>query len=216
MNIEESKFKLIKKLILIKALKTDRIINAFKKVKRERFVLPNDKEYAYEDYPLMILEGQTISQPFTVAVMTEALDLKKGMKVLEVGCGTGYQSAIISEIVGEKGLVVTIERHRSLYDYAKTKLKDYKNIICVHGDGSLGVNKYAPYDRIIVTASAPKIPEALKKQLKINGLIIIPIKKSFLEEYLLLAKKKNEKEFEKTNLGPYAFVPLIGKDGFDE
>jgi len=210
MQLQKKKEFLMKELISQGYLKTKEIIEAFKKVKRENFVLADQREHAYANHPLSIGEGQTISQPLTVAAMTEALQPKERQKILEIGSGSGYQAAILSEIVGKKGKIITAERIHELFLFAKKNLKNYKNVFVFEGDGTLGYDKEKPYDRIIVTASAPHLPKKLFDQLKENGLLVIPIG----DEMFRITKKKGkmEKEF----LGYYVFVPLIGTDGYLE
>ncbi len=204
--MQKQKEMLIEMLIQQGYLHTPRIIAAFRKVPREDFVLPQYKKQAYINQPLPISGGQTISQPLTVAAMTEALQPKEGHKILEVGTGSGYQAAILNEVVGPKGKIVTTERISELVDFAKnnfSKNKCYKNVEIVHHDGSKGYRKEAPYDRIIVTASAPKLPPALLKQLKEDGKIVIPIG----DEIFVIDKSS------KKSIGHYIFVPLLGKYG---
>ena len=202
--MEGAKERLISSLISSGYLKTPEIIRAFKKVKREDFV-PNDlRRFAYVDEPLPIGHGQTISQPLTVAAMTEALGPENGHKVLEIGAGSGYQAAILAEIA-EK--VITIERIPYLAEMAKQNLRDYKNVFIICADGSKGWEQEAPYDRIIVTASAPSVPEPLLKQLKTGGRIVIPVGN---EMWLI---EKTAGGFIRNMLGYYAFVPLIGEHG---
>ncbi len=210
MDLNKQKEYLIKGLIDLGCLKSESVINAFRKVPREEFVLPKYRDHAYVNEPLPIMEGQTISQPLTVAAMTEALDVKPGQKVLEVGTGSGYQAAILSVLVGKKVSVITTERIKQLYDFAKDNLEKcgFRNALVVNADGSQGFEKMAPYDRIIVTASAEKVPELLLKQLKNGGKLVIPVGNE-----LLLVKKIKPKEFKKTFLGYYVFVPLLGKYG---
>ncbi len=210
MDIQKKK-QLIATLVAEGALKTKKIIEAFRKVPREEFVLPQYKEYAYVNEPLPIMEGQTISQPYTVAAMTEALQPKNGQTVLEIGAGSGYQAVILAEIVGKKGKVITIERIKELADFASKNLLKcgYANVVVVEGDGTEGYAKYAPYDRIIVTARAPEMPKPLVEQLKVKGRMVIPI-----EDGLYLVEKASKTKTEKTFLGYYAFVPLIGKYGY--
>lgn len=203
-------------LVLLKKdghLKTKAVIAAFEKVPREEFVPKDLRRETYANEPLPIGEGQTISQPLTIADMTEALEIKKGQKVLEVGTGSGYQAAIIAEIVGLKGKVYTIERIHSLAERARKILKKlgYKNVQVFEGDGSLGFSRFAPYDRIIVTASSPYVPEPLKEQLKVGGKIIIPVG-GFIQKMILLTKTR--RGLEERSLGFYAFVPLRGRHGF--
>ena len=209
MDFEQKRQQLIDKIIIEGNLKTDYIIQVFRKVKREEFVLSEHKDYAYADEPLPIFKNQTISQPSTVAIMTEALQPKEGHTILEIGSGSGYQAAILSEIVGSKGRIVTIERHHELAEFAKKNLKERKNIIVVEGDGTLGYEKYAPYDRIIVTAEAPNMPKPLLDQLKERGRLVIPIG----NEMFLVEKKKNK--ISKKPLGYFVFVPLVGKHGYE-
>ncbi len=201
------KEQLIRELIEDGWLKTRAVIEAFQKVPRENFVPPAYKKYAYANEPLPIAAGQTISQPLTVAVMTEALAARNGDKLLEVGTGSGYQAAILSEIVGPNGKVITTEIIPELFMSAKENLKDYKNVVVLNIDGSLGYSKEAPYDRIIVTASAPNIPEPLVEHLKDGGRLIIPVG----DRMMLIEKEKNK--IKETFLGYYAFVPLRGKHG---
>jgi len=204
---------LIRHLIDSGSLKTPEIIKAFKKIPRENFVPEHLKNYAYIDEPLPILAGQTISQPTTIAIMTEALKPKKGNRILEIGAGSGYQSAILSKVVGKDGIIITVERIKEIYEYAKQKLKNYKNVKVVCGDGSCGYGKFAPYDRIIVTASAPQIPKPLKEQLNIDGRLVIPVG-AYTQKMMLLIKTKNG--FKEFDLGCFVFVKLIGKYGWRE
>jgi protein-L-isoaspartate(D-aspartate) O-methyltransferase len=192
------------------ALKSKNVIAAFEKVKREDFCLEEYRSSAYEDRPLPIIAGQTISQPTTVAMMTEALKPKLGDKILEIGAGSGYQAAILSEIVGKKGILFTIERIKELVEFARRNLKHHGNVVVLEGDGSGGLKEEAPFDGIIVTAGAPQIPEPLKKQLKIGGRIVIPVGDTFSQNIVVIERISKDK-FETTNIGPFVFVPLIGK-----
>lgn len=198
---------MIKYLISKRILRTKHIINAFLKIDRKDFVPDKLKTYAYLNEPLLVAEGQTISQPETVAIMTEALQPNKGHKILEIGSGSGYQAAILSVIVGERGIVITTEIRKTLYEIAKKNLRNYKNVRVVLCDGSKGYEKEAPYDRIIVTAEAPEIPPLLLNQLKNKGKLIIPITNKM---YLIHKNKK----IKKTCLGYFSFVPLIGSYGY--
>ena len=200
------KEQLLRELIDEGILKTKSVINAFKKVPRENFVTDEYKKHAYVNEPLPIGQGQTISQPLTVAVMTELLEAKKGHKILEVGTGSGYQAAILSEIVGLRGKIITTEIIPELFEFAKENLAGYKNVNVFNIDGSLGFDKDAPYDRIIVTASAPSVPKPLIEQLKEGGRLVIPVE----DRMMLIEKNKKIKE---TFVGYYAFVPLRGVHG---
>ena len=179
------------------------VLSALEKVPRENFVLKEHKESAYFDVPLPLMAGQTISQPTTVAIMTNALELKSGQKVLEVGTGSGYQAAILSELVGSKGKVYTIERIKALVNFAKKNLKGYKNINIIHGDGTKGYAKAAPYNRIIVTAAAAELPEIIFEQLKEGGIMVIPIE----DHMFKITKVKGKPKME--DFGLFAFVPLL-------
>lgn len=202
-----NKDQLMKELIEEKWLRSKAVTEAFRKVQRENFVRPEDKKYAYANYPLQIPGGQTISQPLTVAVMTEALEAKRGDKILEVGAGSGYQAAILSEVVGPTGKIITTEIIPELFEFAKKNLASYGNVKVINADGSLGFSRESLFDRIIVTASAPKIPKPLVEQLREGGRMVIPV-----GDQMIIAEKKKG-ILEETFLGYYAFVPLTGKHG---
>lgn len=188
-------------------LKSPHVILAFGKVSREDFVLPEYKKRAYDDMPLPIMSGQTISQPSTVAIMTELLDVRDGNKVFEVGTGSGYQAAILSEIVGESGNVITTEIVPEVFEFGKKNLEKYRNVEAILLDGSKGYEKGAPYDRIIITAAAPEIPEILKKQLKVGGKLVAPVGAGFMQEMTLI-ELVSEKEYKITYHGNFMFVPM--------
>lgn len=196
-------------------LKTERVTRAFKNVDRSLFVLPSLKQYAYEDMPLPILRNQTISQPLVVAVALEALDVFPGMRVLEVGAGSGYQAALLSEIVGKNGVIYSVERIEELCEYARERLTRFSNVVVIQSDGSKGLPDKAPFDRVIVTAGCPKIPKPLVEQLKPGGKMIAPVEAIFGQELLLIEKGEGGRA-ESQSLLPVAFVPLIGEHGFDE
>ncbi len=185
------------------------VIDAFKKVKREDFVLEKYKDMAYKDVALPIIKEQTISQPSTVILMTNALEVKKGMKILEVGAGSGYQAALLSKLVGDKGKVISVDIIKELVDFAKENLKKakIKNVEVVHGDGSLGYDKGAFYDRIIITAACPVIPSFVNKQLKKDGIAVVPVGARIQR----MIKIKSGRIMD---LGDFVFVPLKGKYGF--
>ena len=209
-SLSERRESLIRMLVDDEVLKTPEIIEAFRKVPRELFMPEKYKQRAYANEPFPIGYGQTISQPQTVASMTEALEPKPGQKILEIGAGSGYQAAILAEVVGKKGKVITLERLPHLVALASQNLAEAgcKNVEVIQSDGTEGYEKEAPYDRIIVTASAPAIPEALKRQLKIGGKMVIPVGDS-----LILAERTGKDKIREKSLGFYAFVPLIGKHG---
>jgi protein-L-isoaspartate(D-aspartate) O-methyltransferase len=195
-------------------IKSSRVEDAFRSVNREQFVLPEHEGSAYHDSPLPILEGQTISAPSMIAIMLEVAELYPGISVLEIGCGSGYNSALIAEIVGEDH-VVTIERIPQLAEWGKHNLESAGYTITVTvGDGTLGYDKKAPYDRIISTAAAPKIPQPWIDQLNNEGLIICPVGSRHWYQELQVIRKKEDGNLNISYHGGCAFVPLIGKEGF--
>ncbi|MFX0057338.1 MAG: protein-L-isoaspartate(D-aspartate) O-methyltransferase [Candidatus Hodarchaeota archaeon] len=218
-----------KRKILVESLKHRDIltqlsvINAMLSVPRHKFVPKDAISSAYIDSPLSIGMGQTISAPHMNAMMCQYLQLKEGDKVLEIGTGSGYHAALCAEIVAPKGSqnpghVYTIERHKQLAEKAKKSLKEtgYQNSVTViHGDGTLGYEKEAPYDKILVTASSPKkIPPPLKNQLQEGGILCIPAGSKEWGQNLYILYKKGE-EFETKKITGVRFVPLIGKYGFE-
>ncbi|NPA62646.1 MAG: protein-L-isoaspartate O-methyltransferase [Methanococci archaeon] len=215
MDLDEEKRRVIEKLIREGYIKSKRVIDALMKVPREEFIPEHLRKYAYVDTPLDIGHGQTISAIHMVGLMSELLDLKPGMKVLEIGTGCGYHAAITAEIVGKEGLVVSIERIPELAEKAEKTLRKlgYDNVIVVVGDGTLGYKPLAPYDRIYVTAAGPKIPKALIEQLKDGGKLLMPVGK-YLQKLVLVEKKGDELIMK--DYGDVAFVPLIGKEGFPQ
>lgn len=209
----EEKLRLIENLKRYGYLRSKKVEDAILAIKREEFVPANMKKYAYSDTPLEIGYGQTISAPHMVALMCEELELDKGMKVLEVGAGSGYHAAVISKIVGDEGRVYTIERVPELVEFARKNLQKagITNVEVIEGDGSLGLPEYAPFDRILVTCSAPDIPRPLIEQLKDGGIILIPIGRTLS---ILVKGIKRGGRLERKNICECAFVPLIGKYGF--
>lgn len=203
-----SKESLLKALRQRGVLKTERIIAAFKKVKRENFVLDEYRDDAYGDYPLPILAGQTISQPTTVAIMLEALELEEGMKILEIGAGSGYNAALLGTIVGNSGNVISTEYYSKLVQCATSNLakEGITNVTVIHTPHSVGYTKGAPYDRIIVTASTETIPVKLLEQLTEGGILLIPVGKQGWQKMLKIRKK--EGKITQENLGDFSFVPF--------
>ncbi len=188
----------------------ERVLRAIAKVPRHKLVPPELEDWAYENRPLPIGEGQTVSQPFTVAYMTQLLDVKPGMKVLEIGTGSGYQTAVLLEM-GAK--VFTIERVRSLYLSTIEKLKalGYIPAYAGYGDGYQGLPEYAPYDRIIVTAAAPFVPQPLIDQLRPGGKMVIPVGKDVQEMVRII--KLPDGKIKKEIYDRFVFVPLLpGKE----
>jgi len=194
-----------------KIITDKRLIKAFKAIPREEFILGGSLNEAYGDYPLPILKGQTISQPTTVMIMINALELKKTDRILEVGAGSGYCAAIISRMVK---FVYTTEIIPELAEFAVNNIKrvGIKNIEVINYDGSQGYEKQSPYDKIMVTAACPKIPPPLIEQLKEGGIIVAPVA-YFLGQKMIKGIKKN-KELKTESLGDFVFVPLKGKYGY--
>jgi len=209
-KFEKIRQRMVRNQIVAKGVKDQKVIQAMLNVQRHLFVPKNYERMAYEDRPLSIGEGQTISQPYIVALMTETLDLKKEMKVLEIGTGSGYQAAILAEIVDH---VYSIEIIESLGLKAKELLESlaYKNIEIKIGDGYKGWKEHAPFDAIIVTCAPSDIPKPLEEQLKEGGKMIIPLGGSITQE-LVLFEKKDGKLIRKT-VAPVRFVPMIKQDG---
>lgn len=190
-----------------------RVLAAMEKVPRHRF-LPNPSDpAAYDDMPLPIGAGQTISQPFMVALMTEALALTGSERVLEIGTGSGYQAAILAELAAE---VISIERHSQLADRARRILLElgYVNVIVLAGDGTLGHPEQAPYDRIIVTAAAPRIAQPWLDQLSDGGRLVAPVGDRWSQTLKMVTRRGQQVVSE--DHGGCVFVPLIGEHGWDE
>lgn len=202
---------MIEKDIRGRGITDKKVLDVMGKTPRHLFVEGHLMDAAYEDYPLPIDEGQTISQPYVVALMTEVLRLKPSDRVLEIGTGSGYQAAILAEIVKE---VYTIEIRKGLADKAEKRLKKmgYKNVKVKYGDGYFGWEEYTPFDAIIITAAANHIPPPLIKQLKEGGKLIIPLGSTVYSQTLILAiKKKGELDLEE--ITSVRFVPMIGEAG---
>ena len=194
-------------------IKDKRVLKAMTEVPREMFVPSEVRQFAYEDRPLSIGYGQTISQPYIVAMMTEALDLRSKDKVLEIGTGSGYQTAILAQLAGR---VITTERVPELVETSREVLGElgYKNINVYRAHDKLGWPGEAPYDAIIVTAAAPKIPEGLLKQLRVGGRLVIPVGSIYEQQLCRLTRKKHRDDIK--NLGGCRFVPLIGREAWTE
>lgn len=188
-----------------------RLLQAFMRVPRENFVRGDDISDAYGDHPLTIHAGQTISQPTTVMMMTQALQVKEGQKVLEIGTGSGYQSAILSEMVGNSGQVYSIEYFYDLVQFAKKNLSlaGYPRVKVINGDGGDGHPQQAPYDRIIVTCAVPHILEPLKNQLKIGGILVLPVTEMLHEQMYVITR--TEEGYDTDCIGSFSFVPLQGR-----
>jgi protein-L-isoaspartate(D-aspartate) O-methyltransferase len=191
------------------------VLEAMQRVPRETFVEPGFEEFAYEDGALPIGEGQTISQPYIVALMIEAADVKPGDRVLEVGAGSGYAAAVLSQIADR---VYAIERHPSLAEAARRRFKTlgYANIELRVGDGTRGWPEAAPFDAILVAAGGPEAPPALKEQLAVGGRLVIPVGQEARRQTLLKITRTSDTDYEKEDLGAVMFVPLIGEQGWAE
>jgi len=202
---------MVKTQIELRGINNQEVLNAFRKVERHRFVLPEYISKAYGDYPLPIDEEQTISQPYIVAYMTDVLNLKPSDKILEIGTGSGYQAAILAEICDS---VFTVEILEKLSEKAKSVFAElnYNNIYCKTGDGYKGWPQHAPFDAIIVTCSPTHIPEPLQYQLAEGGRMIIPIGKTGYTQKLVYLEKEKGKIKQKAVL-PVRFVPMIDGDG---
>ena len=211
MDFEAARARLIEHLS--SEIRDERVLAAMARIPRERFVPPEEQDLAYEDIPLPIGLDQTISQPFIVALMTEALELTGSEKVLEVGAGSGYQAAILAEL---GRLVITVERLPTLTEAAKRVLDSlgYTNIVVHLAEKTLGWQDEAPYGAIMVTAGAPRVPVDLLAQLAIGGRLVIPIGSRYVQELYKVTKRRKKNKVQ--NLGGCRFVPLIGKDAWEE
>lgn len=195
-------------------VRTEAVDRAFRTVPRERFVPEDRRGASYVDTPLPIPRGQTISAPSMIAIMLEEADLAPGLRTLDVGTGSGYNAALLAEIVGG-GSVVSIERHADLAAFARENLAAAGyDVRVVVGDGTLGYEEGAPYDRIVVTAGAPRLAKSWIRQTKVGGLIVAPIGRSTFSQILVTATKTAEGTVREREGTPCAFVPLIGKEGW--
>lgn len=204
--------KRLMELLQSKGITDTVVLNAMLQVPRHFFFSKEFEDFAYDDKAFPIEDGQTISQPYTVAYQSQLLQLKKGLKVLEIGTGSGYQASVLAQAGTH---VFTIERQKGLYEKAKPMLKSmgYNDIRFYYGDGTMGLPEYAPYDRIIVTAGAPAVPKALIDQLNVNGTLVIPVGDEETQQMLRITKLPNG-ELRKETFKNFAFVPLLGEDGW--
>jgi len=209
----EQRERMVERQIVSRGVRDARVLAAMRAVPRENFVPETTREFSYQDAPIPIEEGQTISQPYIVAVMIEALGLAPGDRVLEIGAGSGYVAAVLSRIARE---VFAIERYESLADLARERIRElgYDNVEIRHGDGTLGLPEHAPYDAIIVAAGAPSIPDSVLRQLEVGGRLVIPVGDDLRTQELLCVRRTGEHEFERESLGRVRFVPLIGSEGW--
>ncbi|MFC1709394.1 protein-L-isoaspartate(D-aspartate) O-methyltransferase [Candidatus Omnitrophota bacterium] len=211
LNFDSLREGMVNKQLVPRGIKDQKVLGAFRKVPRHKFVAEEYQESSYGDFPLPIGENQTISQPYIVALMTQSLELSDGDKVLEVGTGSGYQTAILASLAKS---IYSIERRENLANNAQSVLTElgYKNVSIKIGDGTLGLEEFAPYDKIIVTAAAPNLPKAITEQLGIGGRIVIPVSAGFAQMLTLYIKEDGG--LIKKEICGCTFVPLIGNDGY--
>jgi protein-L-isoaspartate(D-aspartate) O-methyltransferase len=204
---------MVRSQIEARGIRDPRVLSAFRTVPRHLFVSEALREQAYGDYPLPIGEQQTISQPYIVAEMTQALELKKDDRVLEIGTGSGYQAAILAKIVYR---VYTVERKRSLYMQTRTLFDklNYHNIVTKYADGTKGWQEESPFDAIVVTAGAPELPDLLVHQLTKGGRLVVPVGNQHTQE--LIKIYRDREKIQQTNLGGCRFVKLVGEHGWKE
>ena len=206
---------MVERQLEARGIRSEAVLQAMGKVEREGYVPSYLGEFAYEDSPLPIEEEQTISQPYIVAVMLEAMDLHGGERVLEIGTGSGYAAAVLAEIAAE---VYTIERHERLAWTALARLQrdGYSNVHVRCGDGTLGWPEAAPFDAIVVAAGGPEVPKSLREQLAIGGRMVIPVGETVGLQKLLRVTRKGESEYETEELASVRFVPLVGEEGWHQ
>ena len=205
---------MVRHQIEARGIRAEPVLRAMSRVPREAFLPESLRESAYEDSPLPIDERQTISQPYIVAFMTDALQLGGGERVLEVGTGSGYAAAILAEIAAE---VYTVERLESLARQSRALLQQlgYRNIRVIHGDGTRGWPEAAPYDAIVVAAGGPVVPDSLKDQLAVGGRLVIPVGDNFVQT-LVRVTRLSEADYREEQLTGVRFVPLVGEEGWRE
>ena len=203
--------RMVEEQLIPRGISDKRVLETFHNTKRHKFVPGESQSSSYGDFPIPVGEGQTISQPYMVALMTECLGLKGNEKILEIGTGSGYQTAVLAQLGRE---VYTIERFETLSKKAQNtlELEGYRNIFFKIGDGTLGWPEYAPYDRIMVTAAGRNLPLPLIEQLEDGGKIVIPLGESFSQMLTLI--EKNGSELKAKNICSCVFVPLVGKFGW--
>ena len=210
-TLAQARARMVEEQLHARGIRDQRVLAAMGKVPREEFIAGEDLGQAYADHPLPIGAGQTVSQPYIIAAMVEALDLQATDRVLEVGTGTGYQAAILAELASE---VWTIERHEELANKAREILArlGYRNVYVIHGDGSVGLPEHAPFDKVLVAAAAPHIPESLVAQLKEGGRLVVPV--GGRTEQQLHVVRKEGGEIVVTIHDLCRFVPLVGAEGW--
>ena len=214
MEFTKQRRDMVEHQIAARGVRSELVLEAVYKVPREEFLPSSLREFAYEDTPLPIAEGQTISQPYIVALMADALLLRGGERILEIGTGSGYAAAVLAEIAAE---VYSVERIGQLAEKAAAKLAalGYDNVHVLHGDGSQGWPEHAPYDAVVVAAGGPKIPESLQSQLKVGGRLVIPVGTDVRAQELVRVTRVSRTEFRREDLADVRFVPLLGKEGWE-
>jgi protein-L-isoaspartate(D-aspartate) O-methyltransferase len=215
MDFKHERDQMVNDQLIPMGIKDAAVLEAMRTVPHERFVDEVDQDIAYIDGPLGIGQGQTISQPYIVALMAELLELTPEKTVLEIGTGSGYAAAVLSLIAGE---VYTVERHAALAKQAEARFQSlgYDNIHVKIGDGTLGWERYAPYDAILLSAAARQVPQALKAQLVIGGVMVLPLGTGRIEQWLVKMTKTDEETYATRHICPVRFVPIIGKGGWKE
>ena len=205
--------RMVDRQIAARGLHDPALLAAFRAVPREEFINPSYAGYAYQDSPLPIESGQTISQPYIVALTIDAAGIGKGDKVLEVGAGSGYAAAVIGQIADQ---VIAIERHPELVRLADARMKrlGYDKVRIVEGDGTLGWPEEAPFDAIVAAASGSHVPKSWIEQLKPGGRIVVPLGHPGSVQSLVKVTKREDGTLERVDLGGVRFVPLIGREGF--
>lgn len=213
LSLEEQRLRLVEGQLRRRGIKNPAVLAAFQSVRREAFLPPGMAEFAYRDTPLPIAKGQTISQPYIVALMVEALELSPHDRVLEVGTGSGYAAAVLAKVARE---VYTIERHAELAEQAASRLREegFANVFVLHGDGTLGAPEHAPFDAIVVAAGGPEVPQALLDQLAIGGRLVIPVGEEKNLQRLIRVTRTAGGYYRHEDLGDVRFVPLIGAQGW--
>jgi protein-L-isoaspartate(D-aspartate) O-methyltransferase len=213
MDFKHERDQMVDEQLIPMGIEDAAVLDAMRTVPRERFVDEVDQDIAYMDGPLGIGQGQTISQPYIVALMVELLELTPEKTVLEIGTGSGYAAAVLSLIAKQ---VYTVERHATLAKQAEERFRSlgYDNIHVKIGDGTLGWERYAPYDAILLSAAARHVPQALKVQLIIGGVMVLPLGIGRLEQWLIKITKEESDTYATRHICPVRFVPIIGEDGW--
>ncbi|HEX8625897.1 MAG TPA: protein-L-isoaspartate(D-aspartate) O-methyltransferase [Allosphingosinicella sp.] len=207
--------KMVREQIARRGIEGPRLLDAFRAVPRELFVPEGARDFAYEDGPLPIEAGQTISQPYIVALMIDSAEVAPGDKVLEIGAGSGYAAAVMSRIAAK---VIAVERHSELASLARARMErlGFDNVRIVEGDGTGGLPQEAPFDAILCAASGSHVPEALRRQLAVGGILVMPLGEPEAVQRLVKVVRRGGDRFDQEDLGPVRFVPLIGAHGWAE